>query len=317
VAGRAGLTRPAPARRAGLLAMLLLLLPVACSGPAVQAAPASPVPSRAAARGTLLRTVDGRQFTLHVPASYDPARPAPLLLLLHGYTASGALQDSYLKFTPESDRLGFIYAYPDGLVDQRNERYWNATDACCDLFGTKVDDSAYLSHVITWIEANYRVDAKRVYLTGHSNGAFMDFRMACDHADQITAIAALNGAMWQDPTRCKPSTPVSVLDIRSTADQTIRYAGGQILGHAYPSAAQTDADWLALDHCAATPVKAPPLDLVPGLAGAETSVLRYPTGCAAGSTVETWTIRGGVHIPSFSDAYAPAVMRFLLAHAKP
>lgn len=305
-------------RAAGAVVLAVLVALVAgCSGPVSSTPAPVPAASPTVARGTFLLTVDNRQFTMHVPASYDPAKPAPLLLLLHGYSASGALQESYLKFTPESDRLGFLYAYPDGKIDQRNQHYWNATDACCDLFGTKVDDSRYLSDVIKRIVAIYRVDTRRVYLAGHSNGAFMSFRMACDHADQITAIAALNGAMWADVTRCRPSTAVSVLDIRSTADQTIRYGGGNILTHAYPSAAQTDADWLGFDHCGRTPVKAPALDLVPDLAGAETSVLRYAAGCAGGSTVDTWTITGGVHIPSFSDAFAPAVMRFLLAHAKP
>jgi polyhydroxybutyrate depolymerase len=299
----------------GVVAAILVLLAAGCSAPAPVTSAARPTPSRTAVTGTVLLTLHDRQVTLHVPATYDPAKPAPLVVLLHGYTGSGALQEAYLKFAPESDREGFLYAYPDGKVDQRHNRYWNATDACCDLFGTGVDDSAYLSDVIKRIEATYRVDSRRVYLIGHSNGAFMAFRMACDHADQITAIATLNGAMWQDLSRCKPTNPVSVLDIRATADQTIRYAGGKILNSVYPSAAVTDADWREFDGCATTATKAPALDLVTDLPGAETSVQRY-TGCAAGSTVETWTINGGVHIPSFKDGFATKVMAFLLSRAK-
>ncbi len=145
----------------------------------------------------------------------------------------------------------------------------------------------------------------------------MAYRMACDHADQITAIAALNGAMWSDASRCKPSGPVSVLDIRGTADQTITYTGGAIVNHPYPSAAQTEADWVKLDHCSGTAQKAPPLDLVADLPGAETSVLRYTAGCAQGSTVEVWTMAGGQHVPSFGSGFAPAVAQFLLSQAKP
>jgi polyhydroxybutyrate depolymerase len=300
---------------AGVLAAVLVLVTVGCGTPARTTTPA-PAPSRTPISGTVLVTLRGRQFTLHIPASYDPAKPAPLLILLHGYTASGASQESYLKFTPESDRRGFLYAYPDGRIDPRHNHYWNATDACCDLFGSRVDDAGYLSDVIKRIEATYRVDTRRVYLAGHSNGAFMAFRMACDHADQITAVATLNGAMWQDVTRCKPTSQVSVLDIRSTADQTIRYAGGKILNNGYPSAARTDADWLQLDHCASTSTKAPALDLVTDLPGAETSVRRYTAGCDRGSTVETWTIDNGVHIPSFGAAFATTVMQFLLSQVK-
>jgi polyhydroxybutyrate depolymerase len=144
----------------------------------------------------------------------------------------------------------------------------------------------------------------------------MSFRMACDHADQITAIATLNGAMWQDASRCGPSEPVSVLDIRATADDTIVYAGGSILNNRYPSAATTEADWLRFDHCATKGGAAPSLDLVGNLPGAETSVLRYTSGCAGGSTVEVWTIKGGTHVPAFGPAFAPAVIDFLLARTK-
>ncbi len=295
------------------LVAVAVLSVTACSSPdpAGQTTPATTPRT-----GTTTVKLGDRSFTLHVPSAYTAGRAMPLLILLHGYTATGQNQESYMKFTPESDARGFLYAYPDGLVDSRSNNYWNATDACCDLYGSKVDDSAYLSNVITAIERAYTVDTKRVYLAGHSNGAFMSFRMACDHADQVTAIATLNGAMWQDASRCTPTQPVSVLDIRSTSDETIAYQGGSIAGNAYPSAAKTDADWLAFDHCSSKGSRAPSLDLVTNLTGAETTVTRYTDGCRGGSTVETWTIDGGMHVPAFSASFASMVMGFLLARAK-
>ncbi len=265
---------------------------------------------------TIQVTVDKRPFSLHIPASYSSSKAAPLVILLHGYTATGQGQESYLKFTPESDKRGFLYAYPDGLVDTRGNQYWNATDACCDLYGGKPDDSTYLSDIIKNLKSSYNVDAKRVYLVGHSNGAFMDYRMACDHADEITAIAPLNGAMWNDLSKCTPANPVTVLDIRSTTDEVINYNGSQILGHVYPSAAKTEADWLAFDKCGKAETKLPALDLDGGLPGAETSVVDH-TGCAGGSTVEVWTIKGGKHIPPFNGTYAAHVMDFLYTQVKP
>ena len=100
------------------------------AGPGTGTASAKPsMPSK----GTASVQIGGRRLTVHVPDSYDAdraARAVPLVLLLHGYSSNGVEQESYLNFTPESDRRGFIYAYPEGTRDSRNNQYWNATDAC-------------------------------------------------------------------------------------------------------------------------------------------------------------------------------------------
>jgi polyhydroxybutyrate depolymerase len=260
-------------------------------------------------------TIGGsRPVTVHAPPSYSACTAAPLVVMLHGYAASGALEETYLGLTAQADARGFLYAYPDGTVDTGGNRFWNATDACCDLYGAGVDDSTYLHDLIVEIGLHYAVDPKRVYVVGHSNGGFMAYRMACDHADQIAAIASLAGAMWNDVASCSPTTSVAVLEIHGTADAVIAYGGGAISGHAYPGAQTTVGDWVTLDGCNATAdTSAPPLDLDSGLAGAETTVTRYATGCRG---AELWTIQGGSHVPSLTPSFAPDVVDFLLAHAK-
>ncbi len=259
-----------------------------------------------------------RPVTVHVPASYIPGTAAPLVILLHGYGASGALQDLYFGMTAVSDTRGFLYAFPDGTVDSDGKRFWNATEACCDLHGTKVDDSTYVSSLITQIQARYTVDPKRIFLVGHSNGAFMSYRMACDHADQVAAIASLAGAMFSDVSKCAPSAPVSILQIHGTADDTVLFDGDKIAGQGYPGAKATVADWVTLDGCGATAdTSAPPLDLDTRLAGAETTVTRYANGCKPGGHAELWTIAGGAHLPSLTASFSTRVIDFLFAHPKP
>jgi polyhydroxybutyrate depolymerase len=302
--------RPGRGRRTAraAIAAATLLMTLAC-GAAGDPEPAPATPAAWPSTGTGTAEFDGRQVTVHVPDSYDPARPAPLVVLLHGYSSNAAEQESYLRFTPESDRRGFVYAYPDGTVDDRGNRFWNATDACCAFSDARPDDSAYLSELITALRATYKID--RAYLIGHSNGGFMAFRMACDHADQVTAIASLNGATWNDDTQCRPSEPVGVLAIHSTDDDTIAFTGGTNGGHAYPSAADTIARWREHDRCTGAGDDEPALDIVTDVPAAETSVRTY--GCADGSTVRSWTINGGSHIPGVGPGFAPAVVDFLLA----
>jgi polyhydroxybutyrate depolymerase len=241
----------------------------------------------------------------------------PLVILLHGYTSSGQETEDYLKFTAEADARGFLYAHPDGTVDVLGHRFWNATDACCDLGKSHVDDSLYLSTVIDQIKVRYSVDPRRVFIVGHSNGAFMAQRMACDHADQIAAVVSVSGAMAADVSACKPQAPVSVLEIHGTADDVINYDGGMIQGHAYPSVATTVADWVSLNGCQnqADP-SAAQLDLDSSLDGNETTVTKYAMGCKRGTEVELWTVTGGGHIPKISPTFAATVSGFLLSHPK-
>lgn len=259
-----------------------------------------------------------RPTTLHVPSGYVPGTAAPIVVVLHGYGASGAVQDLYFGLTAASDARGFLLAAPDGRIDTTGKRYWNATDACCDFGATGVDDSTYLSSLIEEIKARYTVDPKRVFLVGHSNGGFMSYRMACDHSDQIAAIASLAGAMYSDVSRCQARSPVSVLQIHGTADKTVAYAGGLFAGQAFPSAAVSVSSWASIDGCTATAdTSGPRLDLDAQLAGTDTTTTRYGTGCKPGGHAELWTIEGGSHIPSLSATFTTQVLDFLFAHPKP
>jgi polyhydroxybutyrate depolymerase len=304
--------------RAPLLSFFLAAGLVACSS----------APETASATGTSSGTsgsggsggappIGGdRPVQVLVPASLKPGVPAPLVILLHGYSVDGNVEELYLQLAPLAETRGFLYAHPDGTIDQKANYFWNATDACCDMFASGVDDSAYLASLIEEIQARYDVDPKRIYLVGHSNGGFMSYRMACDHADKIAAIVSLAGATFADPSKCKPSSPVSVLQIHGTADPEVLY-DGSVAEH-YPSAATTATDWAALDGCAPDiDGSAAPLDLDDSIAGAETSVARWNKGCASGSEVELWAITGGHHVPSLTSDAHEKIIDFLFAHPKP
>ena len=267
--------------------------------------------------GELPTTFGGdRPVELRVPSDYAPGTPAPLLILLHGYSANGALQETYFQLESVAHERGMLYAVPDGLTDPMGNKYWNASEACCDFGNSGVDDSAYLRGLIDEIGGVYDVDPKRIYFVGHSNGGFMSYRMACDHADVVAAIVSLAGAMDDMAPDCAPTEPVSVLQVHGTMDETILYDGGDIVGNAYTSAADTVALWAGENGCDATATDDPtPLDIDTGLAGSETTVARHE-GCPAGEA-ELWSIQDGTHIPELGPSWAPAILDFLAAHPKP
>lgn len=255
--------------------------------------------------------------TIHVPPSYEPGVPTPLVLLLHGYCSNGSAQEAYMQFMPLADEHGFLYAHPDGLIDFIGCRYWNGTDACCDFFGN-TDDSGYLQALIDEVKAQASVDDRRVFLIGHSNGGFMSYRMACDHPDTIAAIASLAGATFIEPDDCSPAAPVHTLQIHGTLDLTILYNGGCFAPDVcYPGAVETTEQWADFDGCLLDPdTSLPPLDLDAGIPGDETLVWQYSNGCDPNGSAELWTIVGGAHSPNLSSDFSSLVIEFLLAHPK-
>jgi polyhydroxybutyrate depolymerase len=267
-----------------------------------------------------------RPVSLYVPSGYTGA-PTPLLILLHGYSANGAEEDLYLGMRSVAESKNVLYAHPDGTIDSAGEHFWNATDACCNFDGSTVDDSGYLAGLVQEIGTRYSVDPKRVFFFGHSNGGFMSYRMACDHADLIAGIVSIAGEMWADTTKCPASGPVSVLEVQGTADQTVSYTGemnapvsydGGLLAGTYPGAAASVADWATIDGCTTPPdTSQPNLDLDSSLPGAETQVTQYLAGCKSGTQANLWSIQGGMHVPGFSETFAPMALDFLLAHPKP
>ncbi len=256
-----------------------------------------------------------RPFDVHLPPAYDGVAPLPLVILLHGFGVTGAMQDDFFHFQDLADSRGFLMVSPDGTRNADGAPFWNATDACCG-FGATVDDSAYLAAVIRQVQSDYAVDAAMVFLVGFSNGGFMSYRMACDHADLIAGIVSISAATFLDPARCAPTEPVSVVEIHGTNDQTIAYEGATFEGTAHPSAQQTVAQWARYDACSDAPtVTEAALDLDRAQAGKETNMLRYDA-CAPGGAAELWTIAGGEHVPELSSSFSEAVIDFLFAHPK-
>jgi polyhydroxybutyrate depolymerase len=244
----------------------------------------------------------------------------PLVMMLHAYGVTGELEEWFFRLEPWARAHGFLYVTPTGTTNGQGRTYWNATDACCaPQLATggvpEPDDETYLLGLLDEIATKLRVDPRRVYLVGHSNGAFMAHRLACRHADRFAAVVSVAGATYADPKRCPATSPVALLQIHGTADATIAYEGGAYYGLPYPGARVTAERWASIDGCAADATAGSPLDLDAGLDGPETRVLRWGA-CRAHTGVELWTIVGGSHVPTPTSALARGIVEFLFAHPK-
>jgi polyhydroxybutyrate depolymerase len=296
-------------------AVCLPIVLAACSHPDPPAPAAPPVSTAAPAPVA----IPARPYALHAPPSRAGAL-APLVVFLHGYGSTGEGHVRQLGLEAFADAHGFVLAYPDGTIDARGKRFWNATDACCDFGSTGVDDVAYIRWLVDDVATKVPVDSKRVYVFGHSNGGFFAHRLACDLAPRIAAAVSLAGAGWKDADRCSLSAPVSVLEIHGEADDVIRMAGGRVFDlpvPPYPSTRDTLAGWAARDGC--TGALAPTgkrLDFDQAATGPDTAVFTY-SGCPRGVDVALWSVAGGSHFPQPTHAALEAIWAWMAAHAKP
>ncbi|MCH2134750.1 MAG: alpha/beta hydrolase-fold protein [Phycisphaerales bacterium] len=271
------------------------------------------------ARGDWPGQVPPGEVPVYLPADYDSDVPSPLVIFLHGYSPlTTAWYNILLPLQEDANANGYIFAKPDGNQDAIGEFYWNATDACCDMFDNNPDHVGYLMALVDSIQANYNIDPQRIHLVGHSNGGFMCHRMACEHPETFASVVSISGAMWNDESICQPSEPVHVLQIHGTLDPVIWWLGGLIGLTPYPGVNTTIEYWAARHGCSTEATFAGSMDLDWLVWFDETNRWVYE-GCddASAGSAELWEIFGGLHFPSFTDEGKAALFNYLDTHSKP
>lgn len=265
--------------------------------------------------GTIEANGRTRSYLVHVPARYDGKSPMPLVVVLHGATQSAAGVERMSGMSTKADKENFLAVYPTGTSRYGHFPTWNAGNCCGYALQNHVDDVAFLRALISKLERDYTVDPGRIYFTGISNGAMMSFRVACELADQVAAIAPVEGAQ---NVECNPSALVSVLIFHGTADRLVPIEGGSTPFQVGPrrsdtSAADTITFWVKKDGCSPTPrhqeTKEFDLDIY--------------SDCKDGAGVVLYAIQGGHHMwpgvrMSHNDVPATDIMwEFFAHHPKP
>jgi polyhydroxybutyrate depolymerase len=173
-----------------------------------------------------------RQFVLHLPAGDVGGHPKALVIMLHGMggTAANAVRET--GWSAKADAEGFVVAYPDATRPdmtqpanfRRNPQAWSDGSGRFHSGQTPVDDTAFIRALIDHVAAKHAVDARRIFVTGFSNGASMVFRIGAEMADRVAAIAPVAGASWAETVR--PTRPISLLYLTGEADPLNPLAGG-------------------------------------------------------------------------------------------
>ncbi len=208
----------------GLLSACSVLAALLCAFPVLAVEPANE---------TSVLRVGGldRSYRLHIPLSHKPKKKAPLLIVLHGGFGKGSRIEAKTGFNSVARKEKFLVVYPDAFEghwnDGRGVRLYRAQR-------DNVDDVAFLTALVAHLSEQHKIDPRRIYVTGFSNGAMMALRLACEAADKITAVAAVAGAMPANmATHCRPSRRIPVMMINGTEDRLILWQGGDIRVRAF------------------------------------------------------------------------------------
>ena len=242
-----------------------------------------------------------REYLVHVPASVDLAQAAPLLIAFHGIPGNAP----FMRYMSELDAVaaseGLVVAYPEAS----RAGDWNTS--CRDCSGAGVleyDDVELTERIIEKMALDMQIDLGRVYVTGYSQGALMAFRIACELAHRVAAVATVAATIleWQ-ATRCAPARAMPIAMIHGTDDQEFPTGGrAEGLVRSLPID-ETISHWVGINACDPTPAT----ESLPDVEADGTTVDRQTyTGCTSDASVVFYRVNGGGHTwPGSSYDYAP------------
>lgn len=273
--------RPASSASIGLVCLTTALLLTGCGSARHRSGdePPSQGPLQA---GSHEQHIDvggvARSFRTYVPATYDAAHPAALVVMIHGGFGSAAQAERAYGWDELAAKQGFVVAFPNG-----DGRAWNAGTCCGRPSKDGVDDVGFITAMVGDIRQRIAIDPRRIYVAGMSNGAMMAQRLACE-TNLFSAMASVAGAQM---VPCHDPKPLSVLHIHGTADTHVPLDGspgngaGKVPAHT-PVATSIEA-WRTLLGCGS------PTETVRG------SVTTTTATCPEGRTVELILVAGAGH----------------------
>jgi polyhydroxybutyrate depolymerase len=164
---------------------------------------------------------------------------APAVMVLHGGSQSmrklfGEKGGATLVWIDIAEREGAVLIAPNG-TSRRNGDPSGDTQAWNDFRDQPavrdVDDVAFLRRVILDETLALKLDPKRIYITGASNGGMMTFRMLIEAPELFAGGAAFIANLPDHPDRLpRPSQPTPIMIVNGTKDPLVKWEGGVVAG---------------------------------------------------------------------------------------
>jgi len=264
----------------------------------------------------LADTIDVNGVTRSFIVQLAEAKPAPLVIVLHGNTQTGADMAKWTSWPAVAKREGFGVVFPDGL-----NRAWADLRPLTKRAGRAppagTDDVGFIVALIEKFVTKGVADPKRIYITGLSNGGAMTMTMICARAELFAAAASVIFNLTDDMAQaCHPAKQVPMLMINGTADPLIPFEGGRgssrFARPGFWSAMKTFDFWRHVNGCDAQQTDVAELEHRDP--SDPTSVTRISARRASGRDVLLYRVnKGGHRMPGgFPDARFPRIVGLLL-----
>ena len=153
------------------------------------------------------KSVSGREIYVYTPSGLK--ENSPLLLSLHDMDQDPNYQQSNTHWEAVADTAGFVVVYPRGGTGMST---W-------DISGDK--DTKWMTEIIDQMYKDYKIDKKRVYLTGFSMGGMFTYHSMSKIADKIAAFAPTSGTNVMGASRAQ--RPVPIIHPHGTSDDVLPY----------------------------------------------------------------------------------------------
>lgn len=176
----------------------------------------------------LIWQVDGvaREGLLHVPESAR-TKPAPIIFAWHGH--GGTMRHAQMSFGYDKLWPEAISVYLQGL---------NTPGRLVDKEGTKPGwqgikgdmedrDLKFFDTVLAQLRKDYKIDDRRIYSTGHSNGGGFTYLLWQNRPDVFAAMAPSAAFL---PVRVGPELkPLPVLHVAGETDPLVKFTWQKLM----------------------------------------------------------------------------------------
>jgi polyhydroxybutyrate depolymerase len=176
-------------------------------------------------------TVESQGFAWTVHAWAPKNAGAPVVFVFHGAGGGGKIYLERNGWLDAAKANGFAVIAPDGLPARprieagflTNPRLWNGGNLNAASPRARIDDAQFFDALLDDAAWRFQIDRKRVFVTGHSNGAALSFLLAAKRQAKIAAIAPVASLPYVDAVKLAMPT----LWIIGKKDPLVPYDGGE------------------------------------------------------------------------------------------